>query len=86
MSRPSILCQSSRAQLILAMPKASSDRLRSCSCLEAGHEQGRYIEVLLVMQDKESLVFYVESLNPGASESVEYFVMNACLVGPFFVT
>ena len=41
---------------------------------------------LLVIQDKELLVFYVESLNPVASESVEYSVMNACLLGPFFVT
>lgn len=51
------------------MPKPS-DQLRSCSCLEAGQEQGRCIEILLVMQDKELLFFYVKSLNPVASESV----------------
>lgn len=86
-SRSSFLLQSSRAQLIPAMPKAA-DQLRSCSCLEAGHqEQSRCIEMLLDMQDIELLFFYVESLNPGASESVIHSVLNACLLRlTFFVT
>jgi hypothetical protein len=72
--------------IIPAMPKAS-DQLRNCSCLESGQEQGRCIEIFLVMQDTELLLlfFSVESLNPVASESVEYSVLNACLLRLFLL-